>query len=92
MRRRVHAVPAAQDADMAARSLSELLTRAPNPRGARVLRSFITEYGNIMPARMTGLPAVLQRRLRVAVKRARYMALLPYTSRHAVAPVGPEGG
>lgn len=80
------------DADSSPHSLRELLTSVPNPRSARVLRSFITEYGKIMPARMTGLPAALQRRLRVAIKRARYMALLPYTSRHAIAQLRSDGG
>ncbi|CUX79248.1 30S ribosomal protein S18 [Candidatus Tremblaya princeps] len=80
------------DADSSQHSLRELLTSVPNPRSARVLRSFLTEYGKIMPARMTGLPAALQRRLRVAIKRARYMALLPYTSRHAIAQLRSDGG
>ena len=44
-----------------------------------ILRDFITERGKIIPRRITGTCAKHQRRLARAVKRARYMALLPYT-------------
>lgn len=47
-----------------------------------VLRRYITERGQIRPRRKTSLCAKHQRRLAVEVKRARYMALLPYTSEH----------
>lgn len=43
------------------------------------LRRFITERGKIMPSRMTGTCAYHQRQIAAAVKRARVMALLPYT-------------
>jgi len=46
------------------------------------LRYFVSESGSIRPRRKTGADAKLQRRVAVAVKRARHMALLPYTSEH----------
>ena len=48
-----------------------------------VLKDFITENAKIMPARLTGTKAHYQRQLGVAIKRARYLALLPYTDNHA---------
>lgn len=42
------------------------------------LKRFITEKGKIMPNRLTGNCAKHQRKIAVAVKRARYIALLPY--------------
>lgn len=44
------------------------------------LRRYITERGKILPRRITGNCAHHQRQLTVAIKRARFMALLPYTS------------
>jgi small subunit ribosomal protein S18 len=44
-----------------------------------LLRQFVTETGKIIPARTTGTSARYQRQLALAVKRARYLALLPYT-------------
>lgn len=46
------------------------------------LRSYITETGKVVPSRITGTSARYQRQLARAVKRARYLALLPYTDRH----------
>ncbi len=43
------------------------------------LRDFIQENGKIMPARLTGTAARYQRQLETAIKRARFLALLPYT-------------
>ena len=43
------------------------------------LRRFITERGKILPRRITGTCAKHQRALTVAVKRARHIALMPYT-------------
>ena len=42
------------------------------------LTKFITERGKILPRRVTGTSAKYQRKLTVAIKRARQMALLPY--------------
>ena len=46
----------------------------------KLLRSFITEGGKIVPRRITGNCARHQRQLTVAIKRARTVALLPYTA------------
>lgn len=47
-----------------------------------LLRRFVTEQGKILPRRVTGTTAHFQRLLTTAIKRARYMALLPYSPRH----------
>lgn len=47
-----------------------------------LLKDFITETGKIIPARITGTKAGYQRQLSVAVKRARFLALLAYTDQH----------
>lgn len=44
------------------------------------LRKFITERGKILPRRISGNCAGHQRQLTVAIKRARHVALLPFTS------------
>ena len=46
------------------------------------LKNYITESGKIVPSRITGTAAKYQRLLGRAIKRARYMALLPYTDLH----------
>ena len=46
------------------------------------LRQYITETGKIVPSRITGTKSHYQRQLAIAVKRARYLALLPYTDQH----------
>ncbi|MDG2278137.1 MAG: 30S ribosomal protein S18 [Pseudomonadales bacterium] len=46
------------------------------------LRQFIGETGKIVPSRITGTSARFQRRLAAEIKRARYLALLPYTDQH----------
>ncbi|MEV8519895.1 30S ribosomal protein S18 [Dyella marensis] len=48
------------------------------------LRQYITENGKIVPSRITGTKARYQRQLATAVKRARFLALLPYTDNHDV--------
>ncbi len=47
-----------------------------------LLKQYITETGKIVPSRITGTSAKYQRQLAAAVKRARYLALLPYTDQH----------
>jgi small subunit ribosomal protein S18 len=47
-----------------------------------LLKDFINENGKIIPARITGTKAGYQRQLSTAIKRARYLALLPYTDLH----------
>ncbi len=46
------------------------------------LKQYITETGKIVPSRITGTKAKYQRQLATAVKRARYLALLPYSDAH----------
>ncbi len=46
------------------------------------LSEFITETGKIVPSRITGTGAKYQRQLATAVKRARYLALLPFCDAH----------
>ena len=43
-----------------------------------LLKAYITETGKIVPSRITGTKARYQRQLAKAVKRARYLSLLPY--------------
>jgi small subunit ribosomal protein S18 len=47
-----------------------------------ILKSFITETGKIVPSRITGTKAKYQRQLAIAIKRARFLALLPYSDQH----------
>ena len=47
-----------------------------------ILKDFINENGKIIPARITGTAAGYQRQLSEAIKRARFLALLPYTDLH----------
>lgn len=47
-----------------------------------LLKKFITENGKIVPSRITGTKARYQRLLAIAIKRARFLALLPYTDKH----------
>ncbi len=46
------------------------------------LKQYVSETGKIVPSRITGTKAKYQRQLATAVKRARYLALLPYTDAH----------
>jgi len=46
------------------------------------LKQYITETGKIVPSRITGTNARYQRQLARAIKRARYLALLPYADSH----------
>lgn len=48
----------------------------------QTLKAYITETGKIVPSRITGTSAKYQRQLATAIKRARYVALLPYTDQH----------
>ncbi len=47
-------------------------------KDVNLLKKFITERGKILPRRITGTNARYQRMLATAIKRARYLALLPY--------------
>jgi small subunit ribosomal protein S18 len=48
-----------------------------------ILKDFINENGKIIPARITGTKSKFQRQLSVAIKRARFLALMPYTDQHS---------
>ncbi|MFT5082400.1 MAG: small subunit ribosomal protein S18 [Lentisphaeria bacterium] len=43
------------------------------------LKAYVSETGKIVPSRITGTKAKYQRQLSTAIKRARFVALLPYT-------------
>ena len=47
-------------------------------KDAKTLKNFVTERGKIVPSRITAVSAKKQRELAKAIKRARYLALLPY--------------
>lgn len=51
-------------------------------KDTELLKDFISDNGKIIPARITGTKAFYQRQLSLAVERARFLALLPYTDRH----------
>lgn len=46
------------------------------------LKAYVSETGKIVPSRITGTKAKYQRQLTTAIKRARFLALLPYTDQH----------
>ena len=46
------------------------------------LKAYIPETGKIVPSRITGTKARYQRQLATAIKRSRYLALLPYSDSH----------
>ncbi|MDX3773134.1 30S ribosomal protein S18 [Chromatiaceae bacterium AAb-1] len=48
-----------------------------------ILKNYVTESGKIVPSRITGTSAKYQRQLARAIKRARYLALLPYSDSHS---------
>ena len=47
-----------------------------------LLKNYISENGKIIPARITGTKAKYQRQLTTAIKRARFLSLLPFTDLH----------
>ncbi|KAF0203659.1 MAG: small subunit ribosomal protein [Gallionellaceae bacterium] len=51
-------------------------------KDVNILKEFVSENGKLIPARITGTKSRYQRQLSVAVKRARFLALLPYTDLH----------
>lgn len=46
------------------------------------LKAYVSETGKIVPSRITGTTAKYQRQLATAIKRARYLSLIPYTDSH----------
>jgi small subunit ribosomal protein S18 len=63
--------------------LAEAGIRYVDYKDEKMLQRFLTERGKILPARLSGITARHQRQLSVAIKRARYLALLPYVKRGA---------
>ncbi len=51
-----------------------------NYKNEKKLRGYVTDRGKILPRRMSGTCAKHQRKLTTAIKRARYMAILPFTA------------
>ncbi|MCC5792867.1 MAG: 30S ribosomal protein S18 [Legionellaceae bacterium] len=51
-------------------------------KSVETLKKYITETGKIVPCRITGTPASVQRQMAKAIKRARFLALLPYCDSH----------
>ncbi len=51
-------------------------------KDVELLKDFVGETGKIVPSRITGTKARFQRQLGTAIKRARYLALLPYSDNH----------
>jgi small subunit ribosomal protein S18 len=47
-----------------------------------LLKAYVSESGKIVPSRITGTKPKYQRQLATAIKRARFLALLPYTDQH----------
>ena len=47
-----------------------------------ILKAYVSETGKIVPSRITGTKAKYQRQLATAIKRARFLALLPYCDSH----------
>jgi len=47
-----------------------------------ILKDYVSETGKIVPSRITGTKAKYQRQLATAIKRARFLSLLPYTDSH----------
>ena len=60
----------------------EMGVRQVDYKDDRTLSRFITERGKIIPSRLSGMCARHQRQLAQAIKRARHLALLPYTADH----------
>jgi small subunit ribosomal protein S18 len=51
-------------------------------KDVNMLKAYVSETGKIVPSRVTGTSAKYQRQLSTAIKRARFLALLPYCDRH----------
>ncbi len=49
-------------------------------KDTETLTRFVTERGKILPRRITGISAYHQKRLALAIKRARHMALMPFVA------------
>ena len=61
---------------------SEAGAQAIDYKDLNTLRGYVTESGKIVPSRITGTSARFQRLLATAIKRARFLALLPFCDQH----------
>jgi len=77
-RDREHREPPTVKARLRAKALTTDRTIVIDYKDPKLLRSFLSETGKILPRRITGNTAKQQREVAVAVKRARHLALLPY--------------
>ena len=59
-------------------------TKEIDYKDIETLKAYVSEHGKIVPSRITGTKARYQRQLATAIKRARYLALIPYTDSHQV--------
>ena len=59
-------------------------TKEIDYKDLETLKAYVSETGKIVPSRMTGTKARYQRQLATAIKRARYLSLIPYTDSHQV--------
>lgn len=57
-------------------------TKEIDYKDLETLKAYVSETGKIVPSRITGTKARYQRQLATAIKRARYLALIPYTDSH----------
>ncbi|HIF73865.1 MAG TPA: 30S ribosomal protein S18 [Porticoccaceae bacterium] len=57
-------------------------TKQIDYKDLETLKAYVSETGKIVPSRITGTKARYQRQLTTAIKRARYLALIPYTDSH----------
>jgi len=56
----------------------------PNYKDILILKRFLTDRGKIVPSSISGVSAKNQRKLATEIKKARQIALIPYTERHAL--------
>ena len=67
--------------------------KSPDYKEVPILRRFVSEWGKIDSRRRTGTRSRHQRKLAIAIKRARFLALLPYTGGHSQIELGrPDRG
>lgn len=53
---------------------------SPDYKDIKIISRYITERGKIVPRRLSGVSSKNQRRLAIAIKRARHLALLPFVA------------
>ena len=58
------------------------ISEALDYKDINLLKGYLSETGKIVPSRITGTPAHLQRKLSKAIKYARFLALMPYCENH----------